>query len=305
VSFSLGDIWGWLLELLRRNLDDLGVVAFTALFAFVRAMGITVDEGQTGLKFSFGRATRVLTPGFYPLLPYLQSARVLPTRSRTLDLPAQRVETREALVFYADANLVYKIVDVRKALIEIDDLQKGMLQALGIGVQDVLRRAARAEIAKPGALDAALATVLARRLEPWGVAVERAGFKSITPDPSTLRITQLESVCAERRAIAELLERSGHPEWRSIALAGMRTRMEPRTRGLRLAARRQNRARRLRKSLLVKDWTRVALKQSGLRLRSRLTTGGSLARASGLPAPRESAAKDKEKVKAKAKAKAK
>jgi regulator of protease activity HflC (stomatin/prohibitin superfamily) len=175
VSFSLGDVWSWVLELLRRNLDDLAVVAFTALVALVRAMGVTVDEGQTGLKFSFGHATRVLTPGFYPLLPYLQSARVLPTRSRTLDLPAQRVETREALVFYADANLVYKIVDVRKALIEIDDLQKGMLQALGIGVQDVLRRAAREEIARPGALDAALAEVLARRLGRG--AVERAGFE--------------------------------------------------------------------------------------------------------------------------------
>ncbi len=291
MTHALGELWSWLLELLRRNLDDLAVVAFTAIVAFVRAMGVTVDEGQTGLKFSFGRATRVLTPGFYPLLPFLQSARVLPTRSRTLDLPAQRVETRQGLVFFADANLVYKVVDVRKALIEIDDLSKGMLQVLGISVQAVLRHAARAEIARSGALDTELSEVLARRLEPWGVAVERAGFKSITPDRATLRITQLASICQERRSIAEYLAGAGHPSWRAIALAGVRTRLEPRTKSLRAAARRSGRTRRLRAALLKRGWTTIQLKQSGLRLRSRITTGGFLAQASESPAPRETSPK--------------
>lgn len=291
----------WILRQIDENMYDLFVIAATAVAAIVRASGITVDDGQTGLKFSFGRATRTLAPGFHPLFPFLQTARVVPTRSRTLELTPQRVETREGLVFFADANLVYKVVDVRRALIEIDDLTRGMLQMLGIGVQEVLRAAPRDQIAKPRSLDQALAENLALRLEPWGVVVERAGFKSITPDRATLRITQLENVARERRAVVDLVAAEGHPAWRSIALAGTRVSIEPRTRQLRSAARRSRRIRLLRGALVKRGWTNVQIKQAGLSLRSRITTGGVLSAPESTRPARSAAALGKARAAAKEK----
>ena len=99
-----------------RISDDLLVILFATGAGLVRAMGVTIESGQTGLLFSFGRARRTLAPGFHPLIPFLQRVRRLPTRSRTLDMPAQRVVTLEGLVYHVDANLVYRVIDVRKAL---------------------------------------------------------------------------------------------------------------------------------------------------------------------------------------------
>lgn len=203
--------------------------------AIVKASGVTVLSGQTGLLYTIGRTDRpvplllrpvvaalqstgklesvprsVLGPGFHPLIPFLQRVRKVPTRSRTLDLPAQTVATFEGYVFIADANLVFRIVDVRKALIQVDDLLRGMEQMLTLGVKEILREATLRELQSGEGLDERLRLNLEARVAVWGVTVERAGFPSITPSPRTLRITQLRQKVEEReRRVAALTAATG------------------------------------------------------------------------------------------------
>jgi len=265
-----------LVQLLDRFKDDLYLIVAATVAALVRAMGVTVQSGQTGLLFSFGRARRTLAPGFHVLIPFLQRARRVPTRSRTLDLPAQRVATMQGLVYHADANLVYRIFDVRKALIEIDDLERGMLQMLGLGVQEVLRRASHDEIRETERLGRELARNLALRLAPWGVEVERAGFPSITPSPRSVRITQIEKVTGERRQMLLSMQRAGLGGRKALCLIGARIRHVPKTRGLRRLERQRRRAKRLRHALMQHGWMSVQIKQAGVRLRTRVSAGGKL-----------------------------
>ena len=205
-------------------------VVIGVVSAIVKASGVTVLSGQTGLLYTVGRTDRrvplplrpfvaalqrtgklktvprgVLGPGFHPLIPFLQRVRKVPTRSRTLDLPAQTVATFEGYVFIADANLVFRIVDVRKALIQVDDLLRGMEQMLTLGVKEILRAATLRELQSGEGLDERLRLNLEARVAIWGVTVERAGFPSITPSPRTLRITQLRQKVEEReRRVAAL-----------------------------------------------------------------------------------------------------
>jgi hypothetical protein len=230
----------WLVGLLRGigrwvwedHKSELFYAAAAVVWSVVRAMGKTVESGQTGLQFSFGRAVRVVEPGFHPLIPFLQVIRVLPTRSRTLDLAAQRVVTDEGLVYEADANLVYRVVDVRRALIEIDDLTQGMLQVLALSVQELLRPRSRAELYASGELDLELSRRMAARLEPWGVAVERAGFPSLRPSPATLRVTQLANLCTVRRQALGRFVDAGAPLHSALGLLSPAPRMHSRTRAL-------------------------------------------------------------------------
>jgi len=225
-------IWRWLWA---NYAQEIATALLLAVFAIVRAMGRTVDSGSTGLKFSFGRAVREVGPGFYPLIPFLQVIRMLPTRSRTLELPEQRVTTLDGLVYQVDVNLVYRVVDIRKALIQIDDLERGMLQVLGLAVQEVLRARSRTELYASEALDADLSHWMARQLEPWGVVVEHAGFPTIHPSAETTKVTQLEALGSERAAVFSRLRARGADGQSALALLGVSTRFVPRTR--RLAAR--------------------------------------------------------------------
>ncbi|MCP3919904.1 MAG: SPFH domain-containing protein [bacterium] len=265
-----------LLELFDSIKDDLLFIIAGAIAALVRAAGTTIETGTTGLLFSFGRARREMHPGFHFMIPFLQSAKRLPTRSRTLDLPAQRVATMQGLVYHVDANLVYRIVDVRKALIQIDDVEKGMIQMLGLGVQEVLRHAESEELRVSGNLDRRLTENLQVRLEAWGVAVEHAGFPSITPSPQTLRITQLERVTDEREDNFRMLLDADVRAADALGLIGTRSVPGSRTRARIAFEHRQRRIRRLKKQLVRRGWTKASIKQAEYRLLTRISTPGRL-----------------------------
>ncbi len=211
-------------SILQKIWEDYRTEFFYALVAVVtavvRASGRTVLSGNTGLRFSFGRAGMEVGPGFHLLLPFLQVIRTLPTRSRTIDLPEQRVTTLDGLVYEVDANLVYRVVDVRKALIEIDELERGMLQVLGLSVQEVLRGRSRGELYASEALDRELSQRMAERLTIWGVEVERAGFQTIHPSRETTRVTQLAALGAERVQALRSFEAAGVDTATGIALLG-------------------------------------------------------------------------------------
>lgn len=266
--------WQFLIYIFDAIKDDLLVVFTATVFAIVRAMGVTIRTGTTGLRFTLGRASKELAPGFHPLFPGLQSVKRIPTRSRTMDLPSQRVVNTDGLVYYSDANIVYRVVNVRRALIEIDDLEKGMRQMLTMGVQEVLRATDRYTISDTEALCQALLLNLEHRLEPWGVAVERAGFPSIGPSPRTLRITQLSQKVAERERTQDFLARANVPAGLDLGLVG--TRRMPRPRAKRAIAREQHQRRfkRLRKLLQSRGWSSVEIKQAELSLLSRVSTRG-------------------------------
>lgn len=212
-------VWIEIVEFAKAN----PLVTAVAVLGLVRACGTTVSTGQTGLLFTFGRVRRRLEPGFHPLVPFVQFARIVPTRARTFELDEQRVATSDGLVFHVRANLVWRVEEIEKALIEVDDLERGMRNVLAIAVQRTLAGMSRDELHRSPELDEKLRVAMQEQLTVWGIVVVRAGFPSIAPSPRSLRVTQLrERVAARRQGLAALsaLELG---EATSVALLGTRS----------------------------------------------------------------------------------
>ena len=271
---------GWAKAQLIEFVQTQPAAVGLAIYAFFRALAVTVRSGQEGLKFSFGRATHTLEPGLHFMLPFLQIAKILPVRSRTLDLEDQKVATLDGLVYRVHATLVWRIVDVRKAWIEVDDLVPAMRNALATSVWRVLKDRERATVRGTAALDDALAEQMQERLDPWGVVVDRAGFQSIAPFGPTLDLLQLRQRVHERERVARALAAGllGDPLTPAAALGLVGTprfpvrRQERSTRRAAVARRsrmlvRQARGARLREQ--VADPQRVAPRGSAPRQRER------------------------------------
>ncbi len=242
--FAQAPIWlhktlEWLWEEHKR---DMLFALWAGFWGVTRLAGKTVSSGEVGVKFSFGRATRVCEPGFYPLIPIFQTIRTVPSRARTLDLPRQRLTTRKGYVFEVDATLVYRVIDPRQALIQIDSLERGMLQMLGVAVYEVLAELDGAELRVSQELDGRLAQVMGARLERWGVQVERAGFATLHPSRETVRITQLgRRVATRSRAAQHFVTRADGGA--ALGLLGASQRIISRTRAQRARELRSRRRR--------------------------------------------------------------
>src|SRR5271155_1387281 len=100
---------------------------------------VVIYDGQHALKFQLGRAVGVVGPGVHFKIPIIQRFQVQPTKDTTLDLEPQVIQLSDELVFEVGAKVVYQIVDLRKAVIEVDNLVEGLKNRLVIIVQNVVK----------------------------------------------------------------------------------------------------------------------------------------------------------------------
>lgn len=265
--------WAWLSAFLllswKENTREFLYAIAGGVWALVRLAGKTVESGHIGVKFSFGRVVRTCEPGFYPLVPVFQVIRIVPSRARTLDLPRQTLATDDGLVFEVDANVVYRVTDASKALVEVRDYEAALEQVLSLSVHEVLAARDRSALKVSTALDRALAHAMQQRVAAWGITVERAGFTSIRPLQQTTRITQLRSRLRTRASVVETLARHELEPTMALGLVGSPTRMIARTRSLRVVERRsreaaelRNLTRRLDTWLVSKDKTLLTAERS-------------------------------------------
>lgn len=242
--------WAWLSAFLllswKENTREFLYAIAGGAWALMRLAGKTVESGHIGVKFSFGRVVRTCEPGFYPLVPVFQVIRIVPSRARTLDLPRQTLATDDGLVFEVDANVVYRVTDASKALVEVRDYEAALEQVLSLSVHEVLAARDRSALKVSTALDRALAHAMQQRVAAWGITVERAGFTSIRPLQQTTRITQLRSRLRTRASVVETLARHELEPTMALGLVGSPTRMIARTRSLRVVERRSREAAELR-----------------------------------------------------------
>src|SRR5437588_24650 len=168
-----------------------GLRMFMEMVQALTGVFVVVYDGQHALKFTLGRATGVVGPGVNFKWPIIQRFRVVDTKDTTIDLEPQIIQLSDDLVYEVGAKAVYQIVDVRKALIEIDNLVVGLKNRLVLIVQRVVRGQTRQSVREMGQMIQAVKDELRPVEQQWGVQFHEFGFSTFSPSPETLEITQL------------------------------------------------------------------------------------------------------------------
>src|SRR3954471_2416742 len=162
---------------------------------------VVVYDGQHALKFHLGRAIGVVGPGVHFKIPIIQRFQVEPTKDTTLDLEPQVIQLSDELVYEVGAKVVYQIVDLRKAVIEVDNLVEGLKNRLVIIVQNVVKAQDRYTIRDMDRMVDEVKQALLPVEQQWGVKVHEFGFSTFSPTPETLEITQLQKLASEKLAL--------------------------------------------------------------------------------------------------------
>lgn len=189
---------------------------------------VVVYDGQHALKFTLGRAREIVGPGVHFKWPIIQKFDVRNTKHTTLDLEPQVIQLRDDLVYEVDCKVIYQIVDLRKAVIEIDNLVQGLQNRVVMAVQRVIQAQERTSIRDTQRLAEGIAAELRPVEAQWGVRLLQFGFSNISPSPATLEITQLDLLARERLVLFERLRESGLSDEAAVALiSGAVVAMQP------------------------------------------------------------------------------
>ena len=145
-----------------------------------------------------GTRRDVVGPGVHFKIPIIQRFQVEPTKDTTLDLEPQVIQLSDELVYEVGAKVVYQIVDLRKAVVEVDNLVEGLKNRLVIIVQNVVKAQDRYSIRDMARMVDEVKQALRPVEQQWGVKVHEFGFSTFSPTPETLEITQLQKLANEK-----------------------------------------------------------------------------------------------------------
>ncbi len=177
----------------------LAVLAALGLTSALVAMGSIrqVNQWETALKFTLGKLSGRSTPGLTFVLPGVQRLVRVDTRVRNRDLPQQAVITADNVTAWIDAVIYFKVVDVEKATLAVEDYEHAIRDRAKVVLRDIVGETSldqllshREEVA------AKVRKAVEQFVAQWGLHVELIALQDIQLPP------QMQEVIA-RKAIAE------------------------------------------------------------------------------------------------------
>ena len=87
-----------------------------------------INQYQRGIKFTFGKFTEAMEPGWRLVWPIIQSSQKVDIRTKAVDVPDQKAITRDNVSITVNAVIYYKISDASKAILEVEDYKYAIFQ---------------------------------------------------------------------------------------------------------------------------------------------------------------------------------
>lgn len=190
----------------------------TEALQFFTGAFVVVVEGQHAVRFTLGKAGEVVGPGLHWKWPVVQKFVVKCTRDTTLSINAQIVQVAEDLVYQFSASVIYKITDLRRAVVEIDDVSAGLTNMIAMAVQRALRKRGRGDVMNVEAISNDVQAETAQLADHWGVKIIQFGFRDLAPTTTTSGVLQARLLGAERANVYNELVKRGLPRDVAVAL---------------------------------------------------------------------------------------
>jgi regulator of protease activity HflC (stomatin/prohibitin superfamily) len=196
-------------SLLEDPLLIVGVVALLLVVITVWQMIEIVDAYDRAALTVFGEYRKLLEPGINFVPPFVSRIYTFDMRTQTLDVPRQEAITRDNSPVTADAVVYIRVMNAKRAFLEVDDYQRAVsnlaqttLRAV-IGDMELDDTLSRREM-----INERIRTELDEPTDEWGIRVESVEVREVTPSQGVKGAME-EQTSAERRRRAMILEAQG------------------------------------------------------------------------------------------------
>jgi len=186
-------------------LGALAGVAFLALSS-VRIY----REYERAIVFRLGRARqKALGPGAVILLPFVDRAVVVDTRTRVIQIPPQEIITADNISMAVDAVVYADVASPADAVLRVEEYLPATLQLAATTLRSVLGRMELDDIlAKRAAINDEIRQILDERTEQWGVEITSVEIKDIAL-PQEMKRAMARQAEAERERRAKIIVSEG------------------------------------------------------------------------------------------------
>lgn len=188
-------------------LSLIGLILFFLIFSLR-----VVKEYDRGVIFFLGKCTGVRGPGLIILVPILEQMTKVALRTITMDIPSQKIITKDNVSIDIAAVAYYHVVDAQKSVIAIEDVYKAVNQISQTTVRNVIGQFKLDEVlSQTPEINQKIKDVIDSHTEPWGVQVTVVEIKDITL-PDNMQRAMAKEAEAERERRAKVVAAAGEFE---------------------------------------------------------------------------------------------
>ncbi len=166
-------------------------------------------EYERGVIFFLGRCTGVRGPGMILLIPLFERMVKTSLRTVTMDIPSQKIITKDNVSIDIAAVAYYHIIDPKKSVISIEDVYYAVNQISQTTVRNVVGQFSLDQLlAKTADINTKIKDVIDTHTEPWGVQVTAVEIKDIVL-PENMQRAMAKEAEAERERRAKIVAAQG------------------------------------------------------------------------------------------------
>ncbi len=186
------------------ELGILGILVFIIL-ASVRI----AQEYERSVVFFLGKFKNVKGPGLYFLIPLLETAVKVSLRTITMEIPSQKIITKDNVSIDIAAVAYYHIVDPQKSVIAIENVYTAVNQISQTTVRNVIGQFSLDQLlSQTVKINDQIKDVIDKHTESWGVEVTAVEIKDITL-PDNMQRAMAKEAEAERERRAKIVAAEG------------------------------------------------------------------------------------------------
>jgi len=168
-----------------------------------------VDAYEKKALTVFGEYRRLLEPGISFIPPFVSRTYPFDMRTQTLDVPQQEAITRDNSPVTADAVVYIRVMDAKKAFLEVDDYKRAVSNLAQTTLRAVLGDMELDDtLNKRQEINARIREELDEPTDEWGIRVESVEVREVNPSKDVQQAME-QQTSAERRRRAMILEAQG------------------------------------------------------------------------------------------------
>ncbi len=183
-------------------------ILFAALFVLIISLR-QVNQYERGLKFTMGRFSSIMEPGWRIIIPIFQSYSKVDMRVKAVDVPDQNAITKDNISVKVNAVLYYKVESAEKAILEVEDFMHAMSQYAQTTMRNIVGETTLDDLLSGREATAnRIREVIASESNAWGLKVSNVELKDVSLPPDMER-TIAKQAEAEREKRAVIITSEG------------------------------------------------------------------------------------------------
>jgi hypothetical protein len=209
LAVNAASVW-WALNRASSTTEKVSaIVAGLVLSVILMRIVHIAAQWERGIVLRLGRFQSIRGPGVILIFPVIDHLRMVDTRIQTVAIPQQSVITRDNVPMSINGVLFFKVVDVMKAVVSIQDFEFSILQYAQVTLRDIIGRLALDELlAELEQIQEQIEKLVGAVARGWGLEVDGLRLQDIDM-PADLKKMMARQASAEREKRATITKAEG------------------------------------------------------------------------------------------------